>query len=45
VKLVRVATDAIEEVVERRGDAAAGEFEEGAEDSDLGAHGCHYVQH
>jgi hypothetical protein len=37
--------DPDEDLVERGGRAATGEAKEGAEDGDLGAHGCHYVQH
>jgi hypothetical protein len=43
--LESVSTDAIEEVLESRGGATARESKQGAEDGDLGAHGCHYVQH
>ena len=34
-----------DQIIEGRGGATAGEAEEGAKDGDLGAHGCHYVQH
>ena len=40
-----VLTDARDEIQEGRGGATAGQTEEGAKDGDLGAHGCHYVQH
>lgn len=40
-----VFTDARNDVFEGRGASAAREAEEGAEDVEVGAHGCHYVQH
>ena len=40
-----VAAYEMKEVGERGGRLTAREAEEGSKDGDLGAHGCHYVQH
>jgi hypothetical protein len=45
LEIVRAPSDLREQIRERRGGATARETKQGAEDGDLGAHGCHYVQH